>query len=412
MNGVRALPHVEKRILELKVEDITKTTLLELFSNKIVSDKNDPSKKKVENPFCHPDEVILIDKGYLPNVKEKTFTTIGRYIFNLFLISSIFNDYIPYVNKTLTSKGIKDIQQMIVDGILDNKITTDQFALFQNRLVWLNNFTELFVPGMSLRLLTPLPEVEQRKKELIEKYKDEIEKGNYVVVADKIEKELLDLAKSILKDDPSWSIYALGGKPSFGNNYKNTQVMVGPMTDLVNGGFKVSVNSLSEGIPKEQYDVYSNMLIMGSYSRGVSTQDGGAKTKELFAAMQSEILDDPGSDCKTTLVKKILITPSNYRKLLYRYIVNDDGTYTELTSDVIEQYFNKTVNLRSPLFCASKKICNICAGNLFYKLNIRNIGLTETKITSTLLNMSLKKMHDSTVKSAEIDPFKYLKFMK
>lgn len=412
MNGVRALPHVEKRILELKVEDITKTTLLELFSNKIVSDKNDPSKKKVENPFCHPDEVILIDKGYLPNVKEKTFTTIGRYIFNLFLISSIFNDYIPYVNKTLTSKGIKDIQQMIVDGILDNKITTDQFALFQNRLVWLNNFTELFVPGMSLRLLIPLPEVEQRKKELIEKYKDEIEKGNYVVVADKIEKELLDLAKSILKDDPSWSIYALGGKPSFGNNYKNTQVMVGPMTDLVNGGFKVSVNSLSEGIPKEQYDIYSNMLIMGSYSRGVSTQDGGAKTKELFAAMQSEILDDPGSDCKTTLVKKILITPSNYRKLLYRYIVNDDGTYTELTSDVIEQYFNKTVNLRSPLFCASKKICNICAGNLFYKLNIRNIGLTETKITSTLLNMSLKKMHDSTVKAAEIDPFKYLKFMK
>jgi len=197
MNGVRALPHVEKRILELKVEDITKTTLLELFSNRITNDKNDPSKKKVENPFCHPDEVILIEKGYLPNVKEKTFTTIGRYIFNLFLISSIFNDYIPYINKTLTSKGIKDIQQMIVDGILDNKVTTDQFALFQNRLIWLNNFTELFVPGMSLRLLTPLPEVEKRKKELIEQYKDEIEKGNYVIVADKIEKELLELAKSI-----------------------------------------------------------------------------------------------------------------------------------------------------------------------------------------------------------------------
>jgi len=411
MNGVRALPHVEKRILELKVEDITKTTLLELFSNRITNDKNDPSKKKVENPFCHPDEVILIEKGYLPNVKEKTFTTIGRYIFNLFLISSIFNDYIPYINKTLTSKGIKDIQQMIVDGILDNKVTTDQFALFQNRLIWLNNFTELFVPGMSLRLLTPLPEVEKRKKELIEQYKDEIEKGNYVIVADKIEKELLELAKSILKDDPSWAIYALGGKPSFGNNYKNTQVMVGPMTDLVNGGFKISVNSLSEGIPKEQYDVYSNMLIMGSYSRGVSTQDGGAKTKELFAAMQSEILDDPGSDCKTTLVKKILITPNNYRKLLYRYIVDDDGTYIELTSDVIKKYFNKVVNLRSPLFCASKKICNICAGNLFYKLNIRNIGLTETKITSTLLNMSLKKMHDSTVKATEIDPFKYLKII-
>jgi hypothetical protein len=55
------------------------------------------------------------------------------------------------------------------------------------------------------------------------------------------------------------------------------------------------------------------------------------------------------------------------------------------------------------MYCISDKICNKCAGELFYKLGIENIGLTTTKVSSTLMNKSLKKFHDVSLKLHEVD---------
>jgi len=409
MEYVRALPDVERRIFEIKEEDICKTLLIDLFGQRVKKDKNG-SVVGVLPPYCSVDEVITVEPGALVNVKTKIDTTIGRYIFNFYLISTVFGESIDYINKTLGKSGIGDLQQVIVNRLMERKIIPDQFAKFQNRLIWLNNFTELFVPGMSLRLLTPLPEIQKRKKELIEQYKAEIEAGDYVKVVAKIETELLELAKTTLKDDPSWAIYALGGKPSFGNNYKNTQIMMGPIQDPIEGKYVISTSSLSDGIPKEQYSLYANTLVVGSYKRGVSTQDGGSKTKYLFAAMQSEVLDVEGSDCKTTLTKKVSLTQSNHKGYLYRYIVEGDKLVL-MTQENIINYIGKTVIMRTPMYCAGKQICSKCAGEMFYRIGIRNIGLTLTKISSTLLNLSLKSMHDTSVKTDTFDPFKYMKII-
>lgn len=406
-----ASPEVARRIVSITESDIKKSLFVELFSNKPKRNA-DGKVYGVLPPYCTTDEVIIVEANTLPNIKVKTTTTIGRYIFNLFCISSIFGETIPYINKSLAKNGIGDVQQIIVDLIMEKKATPEQFAKFQNRLIWLNNFGELFIPGFSYRLLTPLPEVQKRKAELIEQYKDEIASGDYVRVVAKIEKELLAVAKEVLKDDPSWPIYEMGGKPSFGNNYKNTQVIVGPIMDPIEGKYKISPNSLADGIPKDQYDIYANMLVAGSYSRGVATQDGGAKTKTLFAAMQSVVLGEPGTDCKTTILKTITIPEKGYRSLLYRYIVDEEGALTLLTLENIKEFAGKTVKMRSPMYCKSKEICNVCAGDMFYRIGIRNIGLTVTKITSTLLNLSLKSMHDATVKTTEFDPFKFMRIVQ
>lgn len=405
-----ATPEAARRVLSLKEEDICKSLFVELFSNNIK--KNAAGKVYgVDPPFCASDELIIVEPGTLPNIDKKITTTIGRFIFNLYCISSIFGKSIPYINKSLNKKAIENILQSVVDLLMEGKADTDQFAKCQNRLMWFDNFGELFIPGFSLRLITPIPEVQKRKAELLEKYKDELLGSNYVVTVAKIEAELLALAEEKLGDTKSLNIYKLGGKPSFGNNYKNTQIMVGPLMDPIKGKYEISTNSLSEGIPKDQYNVYANKTVTSSYNRGVSTQDGGAKTKTLFAAMQSEVLDEPGSDCKTTFYKTVII-PENYRPLLYRYIVEDDGNLTLLTLENINDYVGKTVRMRSPMYCKSHHICNKCAGELFYKIGIKNIGLTVTKITSTLLNLSLKSMHDITVKPTEFDPFKYMTIVK
>ena len=69
----------------------------------------------------------------------------------------------------------------------------------------------------------------------------------------------------------------------------------------------------------------------------------------------------------------------------------------------MKSYMGKTVQMRSPLYCVNPKLCNCCAGDIFYKMGIENVGLITAQISSDILNASMKKFHDSNQKMAEID---------
>ena len=70
----------------------------------------------------------------------------------------------------------------------------------------------------------------------------------------------------------------------------------------------------------------------------------------------------------------------------------------QLNDNNIGNYVGKIVHMYDPIYCTSEKVCNKCAGDLYYKLGIENIGSTSTKICSTIMNKSLKKKHDNTIK--------------
>ena len=60
--------------------------------------------------------------------------------------------------------------------------------------------------------------------------------------------------------------------------------------------------------------------------------------------------------------------------------------------------------MRSPMYCIGKKLCRTCAGAMYDKLHIDNIGLTAARVSSSLLNLSMKKFHNSTAKITEVTP--------
>ena len=60
------------------------------------------------------------------------------------------------------------------------------------------------------------------------------------------------------------------------------------------------------------------------------------------------------------------------------------------------------------MYCIGDRICNKCAGDLYYRLNINNVGLIFNSVGTTILNLSLKKFHDMSVKVSEIDPNNYI----
>jgi hypothetical protein len=89
---------------------------------------------------------------------------------------------------------------------------------------------------------------------------------------------------------------------------------------------------------------------------------------------------------------------------MYCYIRENNGTLIQLNSKNLDKYIGKTVKFRFSSLCESKTgFCNKCAGDLFYKLNIMNIGVSMAKIPSTLKNLNMKAFHDNNVKTVSID---------
>jgi hypothetical protein len=128
----------------------------------------------------------------------------------------------------------------------------------------------------------------------------------------------------------------------------------------------------------------------------------------MLAAFQTMKLDKAGTDCQSTHYLKVYLDPSYKKFFLYRYIKKGSGLLL-LTPENIDEYVNTYISLRSPMYCKNKdKFCNICAGEYFYMLGIDNLGLTANRISGSALNNSLKKFHDMTVHTKQIDWKKYV----
>lgn len=118
--------------------------------------------------------------------------------------------------------------------------------------------------------------------------------------------------------------------------------------------------------------------------------------------MQTEVLDEHGTDCGTKKTISVNITAKNRNDFEYRYIV-ENGKLVELKPDIIDRYIGRTVNLRTPMYCLNDHICNKCAGEMNYKLGNLNIGLGCSKVATTLLRLGMKKFHISNLKSSQIN---------
>jgi hypothetical protein len=114
-------------------------------------------------------------------------------------------------------------------------------------------------------------------------------------------------------------------------------------------------------------------------------------------------LDERGSDCGAKNYIRITLTDSLVKKLTWRYIMVGSKPVL-LTPEVIKNYIGKEVKLRSPQVCIGKKLCNICAGDFYYMVDDMNIGLSASKIATTLTNLNMKKFHDNVIHFKKIDP--------
>ena len=110
-----------------------------------------------------------------------------------------------------------------------------------------------------------------------------------------------------------------------------------------------------------------------------------------MSAFQTAQLDEKDSDCGSTGYIEVTLDKTNKGFFEYRYMIEGNKLIL-LTPDNMKDYLGKTIKLRSPMFCKGDKYCNKCFGELYYMLNIKNVGILANRIGTKLLNLSLKAL--------------------
>lgn len=386
-------------LLSLKPEDITFDLLVSLFAD---TSKKENDKLVVVPSRIKPTDEFSLAPGEYFNKTKIDRTTAGQFIYNKLIVERELKDILGYVNYPINKSGMDTIEDKLSKALLDDEITIDDFVKYLNRTQWLAmQFHAVIATSFTYNTLKPHPEVIKLRDKLIKENKEKLEAGD-VITAVNIENQLVKLAKEKLKDDPGLDLYRSGARGKFENNYKNIAIMKGPVFNPVTGKFDIVESNFIEGIKKEEIDVYGNAIITGAYPKAIGTAISGYFSKQIIAALQAVTLDKHGSDCGTKGTKKIVIKPNLVNDFIYRYIV-ENGKLILLDDKNIDKYIGKEVKMRSPMYCIGKKLCNKCAGEMYYKLNIENIGLTAARVSSTLLNLSMKKFHDSTAQITKIN---------
>ena len=400
----------KRYLLALEPKEITKELFIDLFGNDVESEKSKfETNDKVSLTIDEVERKFGVTK-IVGNGEDNTTsisTTVGRMIFNIYLDMS---DVFGYMNKTMDKGNIKGMNSVLTSRLLERTIDISRAFEFIDKMDWLGySVNRIITSSLTYNLLQPLPEVEKRKEELFEKYAKEIENKDMAVVS-KIEGELLDLAKKLIKDKgiPDFDIYESGARGSFENNYKNTTIMRGIIKDPSDiENFFVSKSSLMDGIPKDEFHNYANLIVAASYSRAVGTRSGGYEAKKLNASFQTVTIGEEESDCLTKKTIKVLLTNKSRGQYMYRNIIYRNKL-VQLNEENMDKFIGKVVDMRTPLYCTDKVICSVCAGDLFYRIGIKNVGLLANRVGTKLLNLALKDFHDVSISMSHINISDYI----
>ena len=87
---------------------------------------------------------------------------------------------------------------------------------------------------------------------------------------------------------------------------------------------------------------------------------------------------------------------------MYLNIV-EESKLVRLDYTTMDKYKGKTVKMRFSSLCEHEKICNKCAGDLYYLLNTPNIGTATPQLASAVKNIMMKAFHDSTEKFTQMN---------
>jgi len=365
-----------------------------MVNNKYVNFSNYKSK----DSFVRISDTITATKELFKSLDKDYETTIGRLLINYILIEVPFNGKIPYFKDDI---NIGSIVNTVKDALSEDIISVEEYKKFVWSCTYLESFSRLVTPSSTPKLIAPPPGIDEYKTKLKDEFKTKYG-SNWDADPSRIveyDNKLKSYYNDFLKGDPSDGILA-------DNKSKDNALAKKYLTFSTTNAFGDQEHideSLSDGYPDDpkKLSAMFNTVRAASYSRGAETQRGGSVAKAVLRATSSiEISID---DCGVKYGKVYYITKDMANSLVGRYIISNNKL-VKLTPDNIDDYVDKEVELRTPMYCAAKPptLCKVCMGEKAGRYP-RGIPLIVTNISSVLTLSSLKQMHNSQVSTVDID---------
>lgn len=342
-------------------------------------------------PVIKYNEKLTLEKGDIPNVKEKTETTYTKAWFNHQVLCRNFGDKIPYQNQQWSPRPI---ESLVIAKCKEGIISPKEYWDFVESAMHLTAYSQLFVPAATNKTLTVHPDVIKLRDKLIKEYKDQLD--DPVIVAH-IEKQVTALDKETFKGDRG-ALFLTSGK-AFGIVRKRMYVMYGGEKSIEDPNKVVLVvPSLKEGLDTSKMSSMMNTMRGGINSRGLDTAKGGESAKFLSRLYQNcSIVKD---DCNSNIGVYFPVTASNAHLFIGRYLLGK--TQKSLTKADCMALIGKTVAFRSPMSCKCEKTdyCKKCIGDessLFEK----SLGIQAVRLGTRFQDIDMGAMHGKELKAEE-----------
>ena len=350
------------------------------------------------NAFIRIGDMVLVKADYLKSLDKDTETHFGRFLLNYLLIEKVFQGKLKYIHDSISLSAVINL---VKDALSNDVISVDEYKSFVSVCTYLESFNKLVTPSSTPKLLIPPTGLKAFKtglnKEFTAKFGADWDKDPARVVD--YDNQLKAFYSEYIKDDPSDGIIANGKN-------KDNALAKKYLTFSSTNAFGEQVHieeSLLDGYPSdpEKLAAMFNTTRSASHSRGAETQTGGGVAKSVLRATSSITILD--TDCGVTYGKRGMITKDNVDGMIGRNII-EKGKLILLTTENVSSYVDKTVELRSAMYCKAARphICKACAGDKAAG-HPNGVALIVTNISSALTTASLKAMHNtqiSTVKAS------------
>ena len=258
----RELPsEIVLSIQEMKPSDITFDWLVDNFGNMTSISNGEHSTKHTTSKYNMTD-IIDIRTPYLGFTGK---TTLGRLLYSKIVIEQCgLEEVIGFVNLPVTAKQNGITEKIIASALKEDKVPIPNMYKYVDTRDWLGLQLHAVICTSFTRgsLLKP-KEVDDLHKELLKKYKKELE-NNDEKVSEIIEKALIAKTKEVLKDDIGMDLYLSGARGSIDNNYKNINLMRGAVKNLQTGKYDIIKGSLMDGLDKKDIAPHSNSIVLGA----------------------------------------------------------------------------------------------------------------------------------------------------
>jgi len=300
----------------------------------------------------------------------------------------IFNDCLPsdypVINHTVTKKELLNIledikskyDEIILTEVLD-KIKSCGFK-----------YATLFGPTMSLDSFELKDD--KLKKELYES-------DNIVTQLNKISSKETE---EFLKKNFSYSYMINSGARGTWDQARQIILSRGFISNFQGEIIPTPVkSSLLDGLTPEEFFISTYGCRKGLLDVALNTGESGYLSRKLNFSCVNLQKDQTLDDCGTTDHLVVYIdTPSKAEMLIYRYYLNDNNEYSEITKENYKELIGKTIKLRSPIYCKNNRICHKCYGNLYKILNSKYIGVIAAQtLGERSTQLILRTFHTSGV---------------